>query len=139
MARRLESGTPAGDAGAYRLMQAREREPGPGLNPHRGQHPEPALCACALTADSRFPAWRDPAMIAGRSLSPRVSSAGLSRDAATSVDFDGGQRYRPSKAVTAYKEYPERSHHAIGGPGWEQAADYALRWAMENTYGQPGS
>jgi pimeloyl-ACP methyl ester carboxylesterase len=42
------------------------------------------------------------------------------------------QRYRASAAVTAYQEFPARSHYTIGEPGWEQVADYALRWAVEN-------
>jgi pimeloyl-ACP methyl ester carboxylesterase len=87
----------------------------------------------------------------------QVGFAGFSRDAATSVDFNGGQRapllligsgkdhlfpvtvtrssfllYRQSAMVTAYKEFPGRSHYTIGEPGWEEVADYALRWAMEN-------
>ncbi len=87
----------------------------------------------------------------------QVSFAGFSRDTATSVDFNGGRRapllligsgqdrifpaavarssflrYCRSKAVTSYKEFPERSHYTIGEPGWEQVADYALKWAMEN-------
>ena len=41
-------------------------------------------------------------------------------------------RYRASAAITAYQEFPARSHNTIGEPGWEQVADYALRWAVEN-------
>ncbi len=41
--------------------------------------------------------------------------------------------YRQSKAVTAYKEYSERSHYTLGQPGWEEVADYALDWAIENS------
>jgi len=41
-------------------------------------------------------------------------------------------RYRASAAITAYKEFPARSHYTIGEPGWEKVADYALRWAVEN-------
>jgi pimeloyl-ACP methyl ester carboxylesterase len=41
-------------------------------------------------------------------------------------------RYRASAAITAYHEFPARSHYTIGEPGWEQVADYALRWAVEN-------
>src|SRR5215212_9628810 len=38
-----------------------------------------------------------------------------------------------SKSVTDYKEFPWRSHHSvIGGDGWEEIADYALEWAVEN-------
>jgi alpha-beta hydrolase superfamily lysophospholipase len=38
--------------------------------------------------------------------------------------------YRKSKAVTAYKEFPERSHYTLGQPGWEEVADFALDWAL---------
>ena len=34
-----------------------------------------------------------------------------------------------SDALTAYKEFPGRSHFTIGQPGWEQIADFALDWA----------
>jgi len=37
--------------------------------------------------------------------------------------------YDKSKAVTDYKEFPERSHFTIGEKGWEEVADYALDWA----------
>lgn len=40
--------------------------------------------------------------------------------------------YRKSKAVTDLKEYPDRSHYTVGQPGWEEVADYALTWAVEN-------
>jgi pimeloyl-ACP methyl ester carboxylesterase len=91
----------------------------------------------------------------------RVSFANPAPDPATVVDFDSGQRapllliaggrdrifpvtltrtsfdlYRRSTSVTTYKEFPERSHYTIGEPGWEQVADYALRWAMENARGR---
>lgn len=87
----------------------------------------------------------------------QVSFANFALDAVTGVDGDRGRhvplllissgqdhifpdtvakasfkRYRQSKAVTRYKEFPERSHYTIGEPGWEQVADYALRWSMEN-------
>jgi pimeloyl-ACP methyl ester carboxylesterase len=91
----------------------------------------------------------------------QVSFADFAPDAATSVDFNSGERapllliaggkdrifpatvtkscferYRQSTAVTAYKEFPERSHYTIGEPGWERVADYALRWAVENALTQ---
>jgi len=34
-----------------------------------------------------------------------------------------------SKAVTDYKEYPERAHYTLGQAGWEQVADDLLFWA----------
>jgi hypothetical protein len=38
-----------------------------------------------------------------------------------------------SKAVTEYREYPERAHFTLGEPGWEEVADYALDWAVESS------
>ena len=40
--------------------------------------------------------------------------------------------YRKSKAVTEYKEFPERSHFTLGQAGWEEVADYALDWSVEH-------
>lgn len=48
-----------------------------------------------------------------------------------SVVSANAQLYRPSQAVTAYHEFPGRSHFVGGEPGWEQEADYALDWAVE--------
>lgn len=87
----------------------------------------------------------------------QISSGKLAQPVATHVDFGAAQRapllliadgkdrifpaavtrsgflrYRASAAITAYREFPARSHYTIGEPGWEQVADYALRWAMEN-------
>ena len=87
----------------------------------------------------------------------QISSGKLAQPAAAQAGFDTAQRapllliaggkdrifpaaatrssflrYRASAAITAYQEYPARSHYTIGEPGWEQVADYALRWAMEN-------
>jgi alpha-beta hydrolase superfamily lysophospholipase len=40
---------------------------------------------------------------------------------------------RASKAITAYKEFPGRSHYTLGQAGWEEVADYALDWALNPT------
>jgi len=40
--------------------------------------------------------------------------------------------YKKSKALTDYKEFPERSHFTLGQAGWEEVADYALEWALEH-------
>jgi len=40
--------------------------------------------------------------------------------------------YKKSKAITDYKEFPERSHFTLGQAGWEEVADYALNWALEH-------
>lgn len=37
-----------------------------------------------------------------------------------------------SGAVTAYKDFPGRSHFTAGEPGWEEVADFALSWATEH-------
>jgi pimeloyl-ACP methyl ester carboxylesterase len=36
-----------------------------------------------------------------------------------------------SKALTAFREFPGRPHFP-GAPGWEEVADFALSWAVEN-------
>jgi hypothetical protein len=38
--------------------------------------------------------------------------------------------YQKSRALTAYEEFPDRSHFTVGAPGWEKIADYALDWAV---------
>ena len=49
-----------------------------------------------------------------------------------SVNRHNAQKYSHSKAVTAYREYPGRSHFTMIQDGWEELADYALSWAVEN-------
>ncbi len=48
------------------------------------------------------------------------------------VDRSAAKHYRKSAAITDYKEFPGRSHFIIGQEGWEEVADYALRWAVEH-------
>lgn len=36
-----------------------------------------------------------------------------------------------SKALTAYKEFPDRGHFLLGQKGWEEVADFAVAWANE--------
>ncbi|MET7708970.1 alpha/beta fold hydrolase [Micromonospora sp. NPDC005413] len=38
--------------------------------------------------------------------------------------------YQKSRALTAYEEFPGRSHFTVGQDGWEEVADYALDWAL---------
>jgi alpha-beta hydrolase superfamily lysophospholipase len=45
------------------------------------------------------------------------------------VSRHNADKYRKSKAIVAYKEFPERSHYTLGQQGWEEVADYALDWA----------
>jgi pimeloyl-ACP methyl ester carboxylesterase len=47
-----------------------------------------------------------------------------------SVNRENARKYRRSGALTAYREFPGRSHYTVGQPGWEEIADYALSWAL---------
>ena len=49
-----------------------------------------------------------------------------------SVNRHNAQKYASSKAITALKEYPGRSHFTMIQDGWEDLADYALAWAVQN-------
>jgi pimeloyl-ACP methyl ester carboxylesterase len=40
--------------------------------------------------------------------------------------------YGKSKAVTEYKEFPDRSHYILGQDGWQEVADFALDWAVDH-------
>ena len=48
-----------------------------------------------------------------------------------SVSRANAGRYRKSRAVTGYKEFPGRPHYTVGQAGWEEVADYALSWAVD--------
>lgn len=48
------------------------------------------------------------------------------------VDRSAAKHYAKSTALTEYKEFPGRSHFIIGQEGWEEVADYALRWSVEH-------
>jgi pimeloyl-ACP methyl ester carboxylesterase len=40
---------------------------------------------------------------------------------------------RKSRAITAYHEFPGRSHFTLAQPGWEEIADFAVKWALDPT------
>jgi pimeloyl-ACP methyl ester carboxylesterase len=46
------------------------------------------------------------------------------------------EKYQGSGAVTAFKEFPGRSHWIIKQPGWEEVAGYAIEW-VEQQIGKP--
>jgi pimeloyl-ACP methyl ester carboxylesterase len=50
----------------------------------------------------------------------------------SSVNRHNAEKYSRSKAITAFKEYPGRSHFTMVQDGWEEIADHALSWAVEN-------
>jgi pimeloyl-ACP methyl ester carboxylesterase len=49
------------------------------------------------------------------------------------INESNAKHYRESAAITAFEEFPLRSHFTLGEDGWEQVADYAFDWAIENT------
>jgi pimeloyl-ACP methyl ester carboxylesterase len=48
-----------------------------------------------------------------------------------SVDRSTFRKYRHSKAITDFKEFPGRSHLIVAQEGWEDVAEYALSWAKD--------
>ena len=55
------------------------------------------------------------------------------------VNKSNAQRYAESAAVTDYREFPGRCHFTLGQTGWEEVADYALTWALDNVGNDTGS
>jgi pimeloyl-ACP methyl ester carboxylesterase len=48
------------------------------------------------------------------------------------VNKSNAKHWAKSPAITAYHEFPGRSHWTCGEPGWEMVADYAIDWALEH-------
>ena len=46
------------------------------------------------------------------------------------------RKYRNSRAITAYREFPNRTHYTVGQEGWEEVADFALEWADRHARAQ---
>jgi len=74
-----------------------------------------AATAIAFKNDTRAPLL----LIAG----------GADHVAPASTTRDNAALQRKSHAITAYKEFPGRSHYTLGQQGWEEVADFALAWA----------
>jgi pimeloyl-ACP methyl ester carboxylesterase len=66
-------------------------------------------------------------------------AGGQDHVAPASVTEANFKLYGHAKAVTDYKEFPERPHFTIGAPGWEEVADYALAWAAEHATATPAA
>jgi len=60
-------------------------------------------------------------------------SGGIDHVSPASVVEASFKLYRKTKAVTEYKNFPERTHYTLGQEGWEKVADYALEWALRHS------
>ncbi len=49
------------------------------------------------------------------------------------VSEANAKRQRKSDAITAYREFPGRSHFTLAQQGWEHVADFAVQWALDPT------
>jgi pimeloyl-ACP methyl ester carboxylesterase len=49
-----------------------------------------------------------------------------------SVNRSNFRKYRHSKAITDFAEFPGRSHLTIAQEGWEEVAEYGLSWAQKH-------
>jgi len=63
-------------------------------------------------------------------------AGGLDHISPPSVVKANHKLYGKSKAVTDYKEYPERTHYTLGQDGWEEVADFAIDWAADQAAGR---
>ncbi|MFC8296939.1 alpha/beta hydrolase [Micromonospora orduensis] len=59
-----------------------------------------------------------------------LMAGGLDNVVPASVVRANAGLYQKSRALTAYEEFPGRSHFTVGQDGWEDIADYALDWAL---------
>ena len=55
------------------------------------------------------------------------------------VNQSNAKHYRHTNTVTDYKEFPGRSHYIVGQDGWEEVADYALEWAVQQAAKDPAT
>jgi len=53
-----------------------------------------------------------------------------------SINKANAKKYQGSTAITDYREFPNRTHFIVAEPGWEEVADFALRWADEHAQAQ---
>jgi alpha-beta hydrolase superfamily lysophospholipase len=57
-------------------------------------------------------------------------AGGADHVASAAANKENAKHYKHSSALTAYKEFPGRSHFTLGQEGWEEVADFALDWAL---------
>lgn len=107
-----------------------------------------------LSEDESLPLYERYAVPGPNHVLFQASLANFNPHAATTVNFENNDRaplllvgggkdhtvpasvtranfelFGKSRAVTEYKEFPERTHWTIAQDGWEEVADYALDWA----------
>jgi pimeloyl-ACP methyl ester carboxylesterase len=56
-----------------------------------------------------------------------------------SVNRSNFRKYRNSKAITDFAEFPGRSHLTIAQAGWEEVAEHALSWAQKQVALRPSA
>lgn len=78
----------------------------PGQYPPANNHTPAPLLIIACGVDHVYP--------------PKVSQA-------------NARQQRKSSAITAYREFPGRSHFTLAQQGWEDVADFAVQWALNPT------
>jgi pimeloyl-ACP methyl ester carboxylesterase len=66
-----------------------------------------------------------------------VIAGGADQVSPPPINRTRSELHHKSTAITAYKEFPGRTHHTLDQDGWEEVADYVLRWAVENAIAQP--
>jgi pimeloyl-ACP methyl ester carboxylesterase len=59
-----------------------------------------------------------------------IVAGGMDHVSPPSVNKATAKLQHRSKAITAYKEFPGRTHFILGQTGWEEVADFALDWAL---------
>jgi pimeloyl-ACP methyl ester carboxylesterase len=81
-----------------------------------------------------FPALRNPANVhKAAALTPEQFHYAFGNNLSEEESLKVYERYAvPGPDHVLFKEFPERSHYTLGEPGWEEVADYALTWAVEN-------
>jgi len=77
---------------------------------------------------------RSPARVATRNTERGpllLIAGGMDRTVPRSITMSTLKQYRTSTAVTDYKEFPDRGHSLVADNGWQEIADYALRWLAD--------
>ena len=110
-----------------------------------------------LSAEASLPVYERYAVPGPNHVLFQASLANFNPHAATTVNFGNGERapllliaggndhtvpaavtranfelFNQSAALTAYKEYPDRTHWTIGQDGWQEVADFALDWSSSH-------